>query len=310
MPLPLRSHLTRTGVADEARLAVVTSLGDLDERAVASLEAVVRSLAATCTVPVAVLNLVRPGLQRYVAEVGFGAPCSEVPDELSFCAEVVELGIPLFVRDALQHHVYADNPFVRAGAIRSYAGVPLVHRGAVVGTLSIFDQVVRTFGNGEVAALHGLAGQVQDILDASAPAPPVDPRLQAVLDALPDATVLVDERGVITAVNHAWRRFTGDHGGSPGGTDVGVDYLAVRARSAVAGSGHAARAELALRSVLAGSTTSHELEHRCPSPDEDCSFLVRITPVGGPTPGALVSHADIPRRRSSLSTRRSPHTPR
>jgi GAF domain-containing protein len=49
-----------------------------------------------------------------------------VPDELSFCAYVVATRQALEVPDALAHPVFAENPAVAAGAIRSYLGVPLI----------------------------------------------------------------------------------------------------------------------------------------------------------------------------------------
>jgi len=38
-------------------------------------------------------------------------------------------------------------------------------------------------------------------------------RLRAILDALPDATAVLDSSGVIVSVNHTWRMFAVDNGG-------------------------------------------------------------------------------------------------
>jgi PAS domain-containing protein len=43
----------------------------------------------------------------------------------------------------------------------------------------------------------------------------------AVLDAIPDATAILDRQGRITAINRAWRMFTLDNAGSPETTGVG-----------------------------------------------------------------------------------------
>ncbi|MGY1739934.1 MULTISPECIES: diguanylate cyclase domain-containing protein [unclassified Blastococcus] len=136
----------RSAVADPARLAALASYrlgghaGDDD------LDAVVAYMARALDAPIAVINLVGPDLQCFPAEIGVGAPFSHVPDELSFCAYVVASGEPLEVSDALAHPVFADNPAVAAGAIRSYLGVPLVDAdGFVLGSLGVFDDDVRTF---------------------------------------------------------------------------------------------------------------------------------------------------------------------
>jgi diguanylate cyclase (GGDEF)-like protein len=119
----------------------------------------------------------------------------------------------------------------------------------------------------------------------------------AVLDALPDATAVIDNSGSIVAVNRAWQMFALDNGGRPAGTGVGVNYLDVCARSSAAGCGDAHKAAVGLRSVLAGETVHYELEYPCPSPAAHRWFLVRITPLSGAVPGAVASHVNITRRK-------------
>ena len=118
-----------------------------------------------------------------------------------------------------------------------------------------------------------------------------------VLDALPDATAVLDKSGSIVAVNHTWRMFALDNGGRPDTTGVGVNYLDVCARSAAAGCEDAALAAVGLRAVLAGETVHRELEYPCPSPAVSRWFLLRITPLGGAIPGAVMSHVNITRRK-------------
>ncbi len=121
----------------------------------------------------------------------------------------------------------------------------------------------------------------------------------AVLDSLPDATAVVDETGRIVSVNHAWRMFAMDNGGRPETTGVGVDYLAVCSRAAEAGCTDAVRVVDGLRAVLAGETVHSELEYPCPSPAVGRWFLLRITRLAGPLPGAVVSHVNITRRKAA-----------
>lgn len=133
------------GVRNAVRLAAVRAayleghLGDPD------LDAVVATLHLACHAPMAVVNIVSPDLQTYVAEVGVGAACSNVTDDLSFCAEVVDTGQSLTVSDAAAHPHYSRNPLVRDGSVGAYAGVPLVDDGVVLGSVSIFDRRARSF---------------------------------------------------------------------------------------------------------------------------------------------------------------------
>jgi len=133
----------------------------------------------------------------------------------------------------------------------------------------------------------------------------------AVLDALPDATAVLDNSASIVAVNHAWRMFALDNGGRPAATGVGVNYLDLCARSSAAGCADARAAAAGLRAVLAGETVQSELEYPCPSPAASRWFLLRITPLAGPAPGAVMSHVNITRRKMAeqVAARQAAHDP-
>src|SRR5262249_3087104 len=53
--------------------------------------------------------------------------------------------------------------------------------------------------------------------------------LQSALDALSNAIVIVDEQGIIRAVNAPWRRLAEQSGAGPDGAGVGASYLDVSA---------------------------------------------------------------------------------
>lgn len=117
-----------------------------------------------------------------------------------------------------------------------------------------------------------------------------------VLDALPDATAILDRKGSIVAVNKAWRMFAVDNGGRPGATGVGVNYLDVCARAAESGCEDAEEVMTGLQAVLSGETVESDREYPCPSPTVGRWFTSRITPIKGSTGGAVVSHVNISRR--------------
>lgn len=119
------------------------------------------------------------------------------------------------------------------------------------------------------------------------------------LDALPDASAVLDGNGVIRSINHAWRMFALDNNGSELTTGPGVSYLDVCDRAAAAGSDDAADVSASVRAVLAGHTVEEEFEYACPSPSAGRWFQLRITPLPIPTPGALVSHVNITRRKAA-----------
>ncbi len=121
----------------------------------------------------------------------------------------------------------------------------------------------------------------------------------AVLDALPDATAVLDTTGTIIAVNHAWRMFSLDNGGNESRTGVGVNYLQVCERSAESGCDQAGQVAAHLRHVMVGEGIEAELEYPCPSPAVGRWFLLRITRLTGPIPGVVASHVNITRRKTA-----------
>ncbi|GAC1444569.1 MAG: hypothetical protein NVSMB55_21400 [Mycobacteriales bacterium] len=152
------------------RLAAVAGLNLTGHLGDPYLDAVVHTLALACRVPMAVVNIATPGLQTYPAEVGVGQACTQVPDELSFCAGVVETGAPMTVSDASIHPRYGENPLVRAGAIGAYAGHPVVYDGQIVGVLSLFDDKPRIFSGDDLTVLRHQAHLVEAILTLRAAA--------------------------------------------------------------------------------------------------------------------------------------------
>jgi len=118
----------------------------------------------------------------------------------------------------------------------------------------------------------------------------------AVLDALPDATAVLDSSGVIVAVNHAWLMFAVDNGGDAESSGVGVNYLEVCDRAS-RGCEDALVAARGIRRVLAGEMVEADLEYPCPSPSTDRWFLLRVTRLAGRVTGVVASHVNITRRK-------------
>lgn len=133
----------------------------------------------------------------------------------------------------------------------------------------------------------GLAAELSDL----------GPLAGGLFDALPDATVVLNARGVIVATNRAWRMFAVDNQAHPGATDIGVNYLSVCDRSVGSGAQDAAAVAVGVRSVLRGATVEFEFEYLCASPEVNRWAMLRVTPITNPAWGALVSHTSITRRK-------------
>ena len=117
--------------------------------------------------------------------------------------------------------------------------------------------------------------------------------LRSTLDALSAHIAVLDETGVIVAVNQAWRDFAvgGSYAGSHDG--VGDNYLAVCEASS-GESEEAARTSAALRDIMAGRRTSFRMESSCQTRKGPRWFQLRVTrPGAGEARRIVVAHEDI-----------------
>lgn len=123
----------------------------------------------------------------------------------------------------------------------------------------------------------------------------------AVIDALTSHICVVDQEGVIVAVNHAWKEFTAANSNGPVREHVGVNYLDVCRTSTGLAALEAPAFMQGLRAVLAGESDLFQIEYPCHSPDELRWFVARVSPlrrrVTGVGEGAVVSHMNITDRK-------------
>jgi PAS domain S-box-containing protein len=116
--------------------------------------------------------------------------------------------------------------------------------------------------------------------------------LQATLDTLSAHIAVLDERGVIIAVNAAWRRFGAENASSDARYGVGLDYLAVC--DAGAEDPDAAAVAAGIRALLAGHEEPFEREYPCHGPTERRWFAVRATRFAADGPArVIVAHENV-----------------
>jgi PAS domain S-box-containing protein len=111
---------------------------------------------------------------------------------------------------------------------------------------------------------------------------------QSTIDALSSHLCVLNDRGTIIAVNHAWNQFAlangrVGHGEVPAdraGQDrfaVGANYLEVCDRTAGPEAGEAAEFSAGIRSILRGDCAQYSREYSCNSPNEQRWFIGRVT---------------------------------
>jgi PAS domain S-box-containing protein len=121
---------------------------------------------------------------------------------------------------------------------------------------------------------------------------------QALLDSLASALAVVDEAGVIIAVNEAWRRFGRDNGADPATiAGVGLNYLEVCGRAKRADPDATGTTAAGIERVLAGQAEEFTMEYPCHGPAQERWFLLSVRRLAAPACGAMLSHVDITERR-------------
>lgn len=119
--------------------------------------------------------------------------------------------------------------------------------------------------------------------------------LQSTLDGISLHVAVVDERGVIIAVNRAWREFADENGLAMRDHGLGASYLEVCERAAEAGSEEAARDSEGIRAALAGNIHEYLREYPCHGPTQRRWFVLRATAFRDAEgrPFAVISHANV-----------------
>jgi diguanylate cyclase (GGDEF)-like protein/PAS domain S-box-containing protein len=125
--------------------------------------------------------------------------------------------------------------------------------------------------------------------------------LHSVLDGLTAHVCVLDEQGIILAVNRAWRAFAADNGGAGSDLHEGANYLQVCARALVSQLPDGAETAVftgLLRDVLAGQRQQFELDYPCHSPTEQRWYVVRVARMAGTGTGTgaarvVVAHDNV-----------------
>jgi PAS domain S-box-containing protein len=134
---------------------------------------------------------------------------------------------------------------------------------------------------------------------------------RATLDALDMEICVLDENGVILAVNEAWKRFTDANSATPGDYFIGCNYLVTCRNRENAPQGEAPHEQCSagnddenaseftaqLQEVLNGNLNGFRLEYPCHSPTQQRWFMAQVTRFANFTPTrVVVVHEEITER--------------
>jgi PAS domain S-box-containing protein len=101
-------------------------------------------------------------------------------------------------------------------------------------------------------------------------------RLQETIDALATRVAILDEQGMILAVNEPWRHFKQVHGSRLGILDVGANHLAACDAAGRRGNRAAARSAAGIRAVMVGRQESFQQVYGRPAGSQLAWFQLRV----------------------------------
>lgn len=115
---------------------------DLDSpKAKKVFDALAKKAANACQMPISLVSVVMDTTQYFMGAHGLGGWLTKTrstPSEWAFCANVVNTGKELIVKDARTTPGFMTNPLVVSDGVVCYAGVPLtMSSGVVLGTLCV-----------------------------------------------------------------------------------------------------------------------------------------------------------------------------
>src|SRR6478752_3517327 len=147
------------------RLDALLSYKVLDTHPEKDFDDITRLASEICNSPISVITLLDENRQWFKSKIGLDL--NESDRETSFCGHGINNPHENFIiEDAQQDERFFDNPHVLDGAVRSYAGVPLVNpEGFPLGMLCVIDTRVNKLDDFQIKSLEKLASQTMKLLE-------------------------------------------------------------------------------------------------------------------------------------------------
>jgi len=154
-------------LTDRQRLEVLASIDFDDPELRRQLDSIVERTAGESGFPVSLVTLLSDMTQFLAGSYGVPSWMREAqgtPVEWSFCTDVVASGRAQTIADLARHDRHSINPLVTVDGARSYAGVPLVLDGQVLGAHCVVGTAPHSFTEEEMDALRRGAREVTALL--------------------------------------------------------------------------------------------------------------------------------------------------
>ncbi|MFC7529285.1 GAF domain-containing protein [Actinoplanes sp. GCM10030250] len=131
------------------------------------LDSIAKRTADRLGQPIALVSMVLDTAQIFPGSYGLQGWLDELagtPIEWSFCVNAVNSGTAYVVPDATTDAQQSTNPLVTIDGVRSYAGVPIVVDGAILGAHCVLGPNPHPFTDADLAELRRGAEEISQIL--------------------------------------------------------------------------------------------------------------------------------------------------
>lgn len=158
---------------------------------------------------------------------------------------------------------------------------------------------------GKPVKVFGVIGDITEQKTAEIALRQSEQYKQSILDSVNQEVVVLDQDGVITLVNAAWRRFALENSAAPGraadSTGLGVNYLNICLAGDGDGCRDAGKAYAGIRNVLDGTLPSFTFEYDCHTPGRQRWYEMTVTPFNTGQRSVVITHSDITSRKALVA---------
>lgn len=211
------------------------------------------------------------------------------------------------IQQLMGPELFAKNePFIQGalrGKVQSFERLLKKANGELAHT---WAQYIPHYENAKVVGFFVLVSDVTPIKREQEKLQKSEALNRSILDSVSSAIAVLDEDGVILAVNEPWKRFSvensavSDH--QTRKTEVGINYLDVCNLKIDSGEFKDAILGDQMRGVIEGRFPIFEMEYPCHSASEDRWFHMTMTPMSDGAKGAVISHINITEKKLAEET--------
>ncbi|GAA0588025.1 hypothetical protein GCM10010172_86320 [Paractinoplanes ferrugineus] len=159
--------VTDAPLADIHRLRVLAALDLADPELRRKLNVLTERTAGRLGMPISLVTVVSHVAQDFIGSYGLSGWMEDArgtPVEWSFCRQAVVSRRPYIVPDARTDPRQSSNPLVTEDGMQSYAGVPIIIGGEVIGTHCVLGTSPHAYTEADLDELARTAEEITALL--------------------------------------------------------------------------------------------------------------------------------------------------